>query len=168
MIKNILLYFMGLTVLLVVAPFFVQAQAPEPVTFTMEKAPQGLKAGQKAKLKVRASLEGNWYLYSIANDPEAGPYPTKFSSANPSMTIAGEVTESKPKIEMDPNFETELGRHSGRAVFTIPIVFSKQAQGSTMIDLEVLYQACNDRVCLPPRTESIMHPVTVNGEEGEM
>lgn len=148
---------------MVLSPFFVQGQMLDPVTYSVTDAPEKIQAGEVFEITVKASIEGKWHLYSIANDPDAGPYPTQFSSANPAMAIAGEVSESEPVIEMDPNFNAELGWHTKEATFTIPIAFRKDVSGSTMIDLEVLYQVCDDKSCLPPKTKSITHSVTVSG-----
>ena len=145
------------------SPFLVQAQMLDPVTYTVAEAPDQVKAGESFSVTIQAEIEGKWHLYSINNDPDAGPYPTQFSSANPQLILAGEVSESEPSIEYDPNFDTELGWHSTNATFTIPLAFKTDASGSTMIDLEVMYQVCDDKSCLPPKTKSITHAVTVSG-----
>ncbi len=143
------------------SPFFVQAQTLDPVSYSVTEAPEEVKSGEVFTITVEADIEGDWHLYSINNDPDAGPYPTQFSSANDILTISGEVEETEPAIEMDPNFNTELGWHSKKASFTIPLVFDKNSSGSSMVDLEVLYQVCDDKICLPPKTKSITHAVTI-------
>ena len=160
--KNSVYQIMGI-IFLMLSPFFVQAQILDPVSYTITDAPEQIKAGEVVEVTVEASIDGNWHLYSIANDPDAGPYPTKFSSANPRMEVTDDVRESEPVIEMDPNFNTELGWHTNKATFTIPIVFKPDAEGDTMIDLEVLYQVCDDKSCLPPKTKSITRPITITG-----
>ena len=150
-------------IILVLSPFFVWGQMLDPVSYTVTDAPDNVKAGQVFEVTVTASIDGEWHLYSVANDPDAGPYPTQFSSANPDMAVAGEVSESEPVIEMDPNFNTELGWHSKEATFTIPVAFRESVSGSSMIDLEVLYQVCDDKSCLPPKTKSITQSITISG-----
>ncbi len=150
-------------IILVLSPFLVQAQLLDPVTYTVTEAPEEVKAGEAFEVTIQAAIEGKWHLYSIANDPDAGPYPTQFSSKNPRLKLAGEVTESDAVIEYDPNFDTELGWHTTEASFTIPLVFETGVSGRTMIDLEVLYQVCDDKSCLPPKTKSITRAITVSG-----
>ena len=150
-------------IILVLSPFFVWGQMLDPVSYSVTEAPDNVKAGQVFEVTVTASIDGEWHLYSIANDPDAGPYPTQFSSANPDMAVAGEVSESEPVIEMDPNFNTELGWHSKEATFSIPVAFRESVSGSSMIDLEVLYQVCDDKSCLPPKTKSITQSITISG-----
>lgn len=146
-----------------VSPFLVQAQAMDPVSYTVTEHPKQVAAGEVFEITIEAEIDGEWHLYSIANDPDAGPYPTQFSSANPALTVADSVTESGPSIEMDPNFGTELGWHSGEATFTIPLAFKEGTTGNSMIDVEVLYQVCDDSTCLPPKTKSITAPIEVQG-----
>jgi len=154
-------------IMVMLSPFFVQAQLLDPVSFEVVEAPNQVEAGATFSITVKASIEGKWHLYSIANDPDAGPYPTQFSSKNPAMAIAGDVSESEPSIEFDPNFETELGWHTSEATFTIPVAFRTETSSTSMIDLEVLYQVCDDKSCLPPKRKSITKSITVSGTADE-
>jgi len=153
---------MGIIVMML-SPFFVQGQMLDPVSYSVTDAPDQVEAGEVFDITVKATIDGNWHLYSIANDPDAGPYPTQFSSANSKMAVAGDVSESEPVIEMDPNFNAELGWHTSEATFTIPVAFRENVSGTSVVDLEVLYQVCDDKSCLPPKTKSITHSVTISG-----
>jgi len=157
---------MGIIVM-VLSPFFVQGQMLDPVSYSVSNAPKTVEAGEVFEITVKASIDGNWHLYSIANDPDAGPYPTQFSSANPDLAVAGEISETEPVIEMDPNFNAELGWHTNEATFTIPLAFKEKVQGSSVIDLEVFYQVCDDKSCLPPKTKTITASVSVEGMASE-
>ncbi len=154
-------------ILLMLSPFLVQAQLLDPVSYEVTQAPESIKAGESFEITIRATIEGEWHLYSINNDPDAGPYPTQFSSQNPKLEIAGDVTESEAVIEFDPNFETELGWHTSEATFTIPLAFRTDVSGNSMVDLEVLYQVCDDKSCLPPKRKSITQAITVSGVADE-
>ncbi len=150
-------------ILAVLSPFFLYAQPPNPVKFSLSEAPDTVKAGEVFTVKVEASIEGKWHLYSVLNDPDAGPYPTAFSAKSPNFVIAGDVAESKADIEFDPNFEAELGWHSTYANFEIPVAVKSELQGKQNLDLEVFYQVCDDRVCLPPTRKSVIVGVVVDG-----
>ncbi len=147
------------------SPFFVQAQTqmPSPVTFTVAEAPEQVAAGEVFEITIEAEIEGKWHLYSVDNDPDAGPYPTTFSLPGENAKIAGEVEESDPVIEFDPNFEVELGWHTEKATFKVPVAFLKGSSGKTKAGFEILYQVCDDKVCLPPATEKISRSVMVSG-----
>lgn len=157
-LKNI----MGI-IFLMLSPFLVQAQFLDPVSFEVIDSPEKVEAGERFEITVRAEIEGKWHLYSIANAPDAGPYPTQFSSNSDLVQIAGEVQESEPEIEFDPNFGVDLGWHTSEATFTIPLAFQKDAEGEAPVDLEVLYQVCDDKSCLPPKTKIITRVVEVSG-----
>ncbi|MEL7834143.1 protein-disulfide reductase DsbD family protein [Fodinibius sp. Rm-B-1B1-1] len=148
---------------MMLSPFLVQGQMLDPVSYEVVDAPNQVQAGEVFEITIESTIEGDWHLYSIANDPDAGPYPTQFSSADQKLAIAGSIEESEPSIEMDPNFNAELGWHTGSATFTIPLAFQKELVGSQEISLEVLYQVCDDKSCLPPKTKSITHTISVSG-----
>lgn len=156
------LLIMGI-IITMLSPFFVQAQLLDPVSYEVTEAPEQVRAGEVFEITVKATIEGKWHLYSIKNDPDAGPYPTQFTSLNPDAAIAGDVTESEAVIEFDPNFETDLGWHTSEATFTIPLAFRTEVSGSSMIDVEVLYQVCDDKSCLPPKRKSITQAITISG-----
>lgn len=158
---------MGIIVLMLV-PFFVQAQFLDPVTFTVTDAPEKVTAGESFDIVVKAEIEGKWHLYSVNNDPDAGPFPTQFSAPDGALEIAGEIQESEPLIEYDPNFDVELGWHTQEATFTIPLTLAKEASGRTDLVLEVLYQVCDDKACLPPKTKTIAQTIAISGTAGKV
>lgn len=145
------------------SPFFVYGQLLDPVNYIIKDIPDTVVAGEVFNITVEAFIDENWHLYSVLNDPDAGPYPTEFSSASTDVRIVGEVKESQAEIAYDPNFETELGWHSNSVQFEIPVLFNRNAQGSKNIVLEVLYQVCDDRSCLPPKTKEIEGEVILAG-----
>lgn len=150
------------------SPFFLYAQIPDPVKYEVSEIPDTVKAGEVFEIVVEASIEGKWHLYSVLNDPDAGPYPTQFSAKSPNFVLAGEMSESKAEIEFDPNFEAELGWHTSYASFTIPVAVKSELQGKQTLDIEVYYQVCDDRVCLPPKRKSIIAGVFVDGVADEI
>lgn len=150
------------------SPFFLYAQIPDPVKYEVSEIPDTVKAGEVFEITIEASIEGKWHLYSVLNDPDAGPYPTKFSAKSPNFVLAGKVSESEADIEYDPNFEAELGWHTSFASFTIPVAIRSKLKGNQTLDIEVYYQVCDDRVCLPPKSKSIIASVEVSGVADEI
>ncbi len=157
-----IIFFLGIA-LYVLSPFFVFGQLLDPVSYTLTEAPDTVEAGKVFEVTVEATIDENWHLYSILNAPDLGPYPTQFSTPHSEMSIIGDIKESKAKIAYDPNFETDLGWHSNSAHFKIPIAFRNNLQGEQSILLEVLYQVCDDRSCLPPKTKEIKGEVYLAG-----
>lgn len=150
-------------IIAMLSPFFLYAQIPDPITFDVTEIPDTVKAGEVFEITIEASIEGKWHLYSVLNDPDAGPYPTEFSAKSPNIVLAGKVKESKADIEYDPNFDAELGWHSTYASFIVPVAIKSELQGEQTLDIEAFYQVCDDRVCLPPKRKSIIASVVVAG-----
>lgn len=150
-------------IIVMASPFFLYAQIPDPVKFEVTNSPESVKAGEVFEVSVDASIEPNWHLYSVLNDPDAGPYPTEFSPKSENFILVGEIKESAADIEFDPNFEAELGWHATYATFIIPMAIKTNQTGTQIIDLDVFYQVCDDRVCLPPKHKSIIVGVKVTG-----
>jgi len=150
------------------SPFFIQAQLLDPVTFhvSTEREERIVHSHSIHIITVRAVIDDGWYLYSIHNDPEAGPYPTRFSSAGTDVVIDGDITESAAEQKYDPNFDTVLGLHSGEAGFKIPVRFKKIVNGVVPIGINVLYQACDDISCLPPKIKRVTGEWSVKPSNG--
>lgn len=155
-------FFVG-SIFLMLFPLFISAQIPDPVKFEIKEVPESVQAGEIFNIIIDATIEGNWHLYSILNDPDAGPFPTEFSAKSSNFILVGDVLETKANIEFDPNFETELGWHSTFAQFELPVAIKTTARGVQTLDIEVFYQVCDDRVCLPPKAKSIIVSVDVDG-----
>ena len=141
----------------------VTAQIPDPVQFSVVNMPDTVLAGESFDIELSASIEGDWHLYSVLNDPDAGPFPTSFTANSSNFFLTSQVLESKADIEFDPNFETDLGWHSSFAQFTLPVSIYTFKLGTQILDIEAFYQVCDDRVCLPPTSKSIIATVFVAG-----
>ena len=152
------------TILWILSPFFMYGQGMmDPVSYTVTEIPEAVEAGTPFTLTVQADIQGKWHLYSVANAADAGPVPTTFTIAEPYATITDSVRESEPTIAYDPNFRTELGWHSNRARFTLPVIFTEPRTGRQQITLNVRYMTCDDSSCLPPKTKQLMVEVNVAG-----
>lgn len=145
------------------SPFLVYGQLLDPVEYEITNHAQTAQAGETFTVTINATIDGNWHLYSADNDPDAGPYPTSFSSGSDKMAVAGPVKESEAVIAFDPNFEKELGWHSEKAEFTVPVAFRQDLEGEQTISVEILYQVCDDTSCLPPKTKLLESTVTLAG-----
>lgn len=148
---------------LVLSPFLIQAQLLDPVDYHITEMPDTVKAGEIFTVTVTAVIEDNWHLYSIHNNPDDGPYPTRLRSGNSDLAVAGDVSESTAEIVIDPNFDAELGWHSNRADFTVPVAFHHELQGSQTVQIDIFYQACDDKSCLPPKTKTVTQDIFLSG-----
>jgi thiol:disulfide interchange protein len=146
------------------SPFSLYAQVniPSPVTFTITQVPDTVKAGDAFKVTITAEIEPSWHLYSIV-PVSNGPIPTSFSTPGDSLFIAGDISEQEPEINYDPNFKLDIGWHSNRAWFEIPVAFVEGVSGTTAIRVDVRFMVCDDKVCHPPKTINLVRSIVVAG-----
>jgi thiol:disulfide interchange protein len=135
-------------------PSFALAQ--NPVSWSLESDAKGnaLKKNGIFKAQLKAAIEKNWHLYAV-EQPGEGPFPTKITVAeNLPFQIEGKITTSEAITKFDPNFNIETRYFADKAEFNLPL---KAVADSKTDDLaiNVRYQVCDDRVCLPPKTVKV-------------
>ncbi len=146
----------GLLTAVLAAPLPAQER---PVTWTLQ-APTGIQQGTPFVATLRGTLDGGWHLYSLTQDPDVGPIPLRISlPAGQAFRLADTVRGPEPLRELDPNFgdTTETWIDS----VSFPIQVLPLTSGTSDLVVAVRLQVCNDRVCLPPRTEWLTVAVTV-------
>ncbi|MGD9561262.1 MAG: protein-disulfide reductase DsbD family protein [Pyrinomonadaceae bacterium] len=138
----------------------VAAVAQNPVSASMTVTPSRIPAGGSGTAKITANIESGWYLYSISQGP-GGPIPTRISLAEGPFKMSG-VSGPKPKVKMDPNFGINTESYAGSAVFSVRFnVAPDTPEGPQTLNAGIRYQACNDTVCLPPRTIKLASDVSI-------
>src|SRR6266478_2873548 len=154
----------GLYLVIACALFFAgRAQAQNPVTFSIKaNLASALKPGDKFTAQVTVQIQDGWHLYSLTQGA-GGPIPTRITVPDgQSFKLAGTVSGPRPHVAMDPNFEINTETHEGSVDFTVPIVVITEApQGVQTLNVNVRYQACNDKNCLPPRTVKLNTSIRV-------
>ncbi len=145
-----------LTVLLSTTALLAQDD-PTRWSLASDAAGKALKAGDAARAEVKVELDTGWKLYAT-DQPPGGPYATKISVAEGKpFEMAGKIESSKATVKPDPLFSDFDGKplitkfFTETATFTVPV---KATADTTSDDLaiDVRFQVCNDRVCLPART----------------
>ncbi|NND78183.1 MAG: DUF255 domain-containing protein [Flavobacteriales bacterium] len=98
----------------------------------------------------KAIIDKGWHMYSQHLDPDKiGPVATYFEVDKEASGISSlsEVSEPKPKVEFDPNFDMDL------AYFEDEVEFTQTAQisdPSKAFKGWLEFMVCNDKECLPP------------------
>ncbi len=141
------------------APAFAQKLDPIQWTFTPDQkaAPGGQVTGH-----LTAKLDQGWHLYSPTTPP-GGPIPTTLKLDDNTAIPSYSVYQPKPDSEFDPNFNLNVEWFENQADFLVVADISKTAAaGPLQLTAQVRYQACNDRLCLPPRKKSAALTVTVD------
>jgi thiol:disulfide interchange protein len=136
------------------------ASGQNPVSLSMSVSPATVPAGGGGTARITASIEGGWYLYSISQGP-GGPIPTRITLGDGPFKLGG-ISGPRPKVKMDPNFGINTESYAGTAVFNLRFtVPAETAEGPQTLNANVRFQACNDSVCLPPRTIKLASAVTI-------
>ena len=154
----------GLYLVIACALFFAgRAEAQNPVTFSIKaNSASALKPGDKFTAQVTVQIQDGWHLYSLTQGA-GGPIPTRITVPDgQNFKLAGTVSGPRPHVAMDPNFEINTETHEGSVTFTVPVVVITEApQGVQTLNVNVRYQACNDKNCLPPRTVKLNTSIRV-------
>ena len=122
-----------------------------------------VKAGANFEAVLEAKIEPGWHLYALTQE---GGGPQALVIAVPPESpfkLAGAVIAPLPITAPDPNFNIDTQYHAEEATFYVPLTVPANAAGRTRLDLDVTFQTCTDRFCLPPRTERVSLSLLVPG-----
>ena len=150
---------------LLCAAFLVSAcgETEEPVQWTASiDGPDTVAPGSVVRVKIEARSGRGWYFYS-ATQPAGGPIPAKIQLADSTIfRQAGPLGSPDPSRSFDSVFGIDLEKYPGRATFTLPVrVPPDGGSGRREIRINASYQACNDTICLSPRTVVLTVPVVI-------
>jgi thiol:disulfide interchange protein DsbD len=108
------------------------------------------QTGQKEYvLKLTASIEKGWYVYSQFLESDEGPVATTFVfDVGEEMKLIGKTEESGTRHEgFDSLFNMNIIKYSGKPVFSQKVEGNK---GNT-VKGTVTFMTCDDEKCLPPK-----------------
>jgi thiol:disulfide interchange protein len=109
--------------------------------------------GQKFTAKVSARISPGWHIYSITQAP-GGPVPTTIMlPGKQPFTLDGFVIGPLPHSGYDPNFQIQTDTYEKTVSFKVPLMAANTVQsGTNSAAIDVRFQACNETICLPPKT----------------
>jgi hypothetical protein len=145
---------LGLGVFARVATAGVGGAQPLPVHWS-STGPASV-AGSEAKVRVPvvACIQKGWHLYAM-DEPEGGPIGTEFSVSPEGPAALVEVKADRPLRARDATGQMATF-YVGQARFELHLrVRPGPGSGAWTLPVTVRYQACNERMCLPPRSEKI-------------
>jgi len=139
-----------------------EATQKPPVHWHIKSSPaKPVKPGAKFNVAITGELEPGWHLYAL-EEPQSGPIATEIALTEGDPADLIRVEEGKPKVILDPAFQVPTGFFEKAADFTLHLQLAKQASyGDQQLRVLLRYQSCNDRVCLPPVTDTVTVPFTV-------
>lgn len=137
-------------ILLAMASATAVAQTTEPVkwTFSAKKI-----AGDQYEVHLTGSIERGWHIYSQTT-PDGGPVRTTISfSKNPLLTLQGAVAEvGKLEQHYEELFGVDVKQYSDKVDFVQTLTV--KAKAKTNLSGSIEFMACNNTMCLPPKTLS--------------
>jgi thiol:disulfide interchange protein len=121
------------------------AWAKGEVSWAISQIEGSATANANAVVKVQATIQPGWHLYSVIPVKE-GPFPTTFSTED--LTLTDAIIEEPLFKEYDKGFKKDINLFKDKATFWVPVKFgAKGVDGK----LTVTYQVCKDGVCIPPQ-----------------
>lgn len=131
-----------------------------PVAWQVDP-PKPCRPGARLTLTLRGQIDPGWHLYSL-EQAEGGPIATTIALAEGDPAELGEAREAKPTVASDPAFDVPTRFFAGTAVFRLQTTVNRgAAPGSQALHVLVRYQSCNGQLCLPPHTDTVPVPLTI-------
>lgn len=131
------------------------AQGPiQPVQWKAAEVPtSAVRPGARVVIELSAEIQKGWHVYGLVQSP-GGPTPLRFTlDANEIAQLAGTPSGSAPIKKHDAAFDLDTEVYEGSFELHLPVQVNQHpTAGRTLLPMNVRFQACNDRVCLPPRT----------------
>ena len=133
----------------------------QPVSWSISAVPgASSKPGSHLTLNLTAHIDDGWHVYAL-NQAEGGPTPLRVTAdPNGIVQLAGTPCGSSPIKKHDSSFDLDTEIFNHLITLHVPVLVKPYAAGgSEVIGLNVRFQACNDHVCLPPRTVHLTIPL---------
>ncbi|MBR9974898.1 MAG: thioredoxin family protein [Bacteroidetes bacterium] len=136
--------------------------AQEAAKWSAKPVSATVKAGGTVEVKVTADVIDGWYIYSTTPQEE-GPVPTDIVFAeNAPLQRTGKIRQPKPIVKYDENFGVDTEYYDKDVTFTVTAKVKANAKpGKQKVLVEVTFMACNDRMCLPPKTVELPFDITI-------
>lgn len=138
------------------------SQTPDPVQWTMGAGEAKVKPGGAIAVNHVAKVASGWHLYSLSTPP-GGPIPTTIKVQDNSAVEKVTVQQPQPQRKFDPNFRIDVEWFESDVVFVLQVrIKSDRPAGSVNLTAEVRYQACEAKLCLPPRKKTVSTAITID------
>ena len=141
----------------VFAQFDDDVEIPENVvTFNARLEPENPRPGEHARIILDLKIHHGWHVFSvIPSEGDFSPIPTTLTFKDESLLMIGPAYESNPITAYNSVLDMVLSFHEERVSLFQNIQIEKELSGGSLWKKigNLTYQACSDRVCLPPKTD---------------
>jgi len=148
-----------------VAQFDDEIEIPEEiVSFELNVEPKKSRPGEHLRVIVDLNIHKGWHIFSvIPGDDDFAPIPTTLKIEDESLILIGPVYESNPINAPNSVLNLVLSFHEDKAKLfqNIKIPLEAISQSVLLIPGGITYQACSDKVCLPPKTKNFSFKITI-------
>lgn len=145
----------------VAGPDAAAAQQPgSPVHWRLTEIPrEPLRPGVEFPAAAQATIAPGWHLYAL-DEPEDGPLPLEFSTEPGGPVTLVSVGADPPERGPAPGTSTAVNFYRGQPRFRLRLRAGPSLGGRTgQAIINIRFQACNDRMCLPPHTARLTFPL---------
>ncbi len=140
-----------LTLLPILCGIALAARAQRPTDNVKWSVEPIRVSASSAQVKLSAAVQDGWHVYALSQ-PAGGPTPLKITVPTGSpYALEGPVAETGVVRHQDPNFNMETIYYLKAATFHVGLKPTGSAPADTA-PIDVRFQACSDRLCLPPYT----------------
>ncbi|MDR6085167.1 thiol:disulfide interchange protein [Chryseobacterium sp. SORGH_AS909] len=137
----------------------INAQIKNPVKFKLTVNDLG---NNQYEAVLNATIENGWHIYS-KDLPEDTGIPTEYKVSGKNIELVGKFTETgKKHEEFSEAFGGTIVYYSNSAGFKQKFKLKDAAKPGEVV-AEIMYQTCDDRVCLAPNTLEFNQKVTPKG-----
>lgn len=130
-----------------------QGAAPQAVQWKVSSVKADTAKGHDAfVVEVNGTLSAGWHVYA-QHEPEGGPTPLRVTLDDATLAeITGKVGGTASTVRRDKSFQLDTEVYLGDFTLTVPVQRKNNHGSAGLVSIAVRYQACNDSICLPPRT----------------
>jgi thiol:disulfide interchange protein len=148
---------------LVLATAALNAQVLQPAKLVAETPTQALKVGDEVELVFKATIDKDWYIYSLGFDANCGPNPIEITmKEDPSFELVGGVRAVNDKNKHDKIFDCDVRIFIGAGEFRQKIrILSKDVKLSGSYDGQVCTEV--DGRCVLFDGELVFGKLNVSG-----
>jgi len=137
-------------VLLLVPSVSLYAQRPSEIVKWSANATKS--SASAVTVALSATIQDGWHVYALSQ-PAGGPTPLRISiPTGTPFELQTPVAEGKVIHHDDPNFKMETLYYLNTATFNLSVKKTGMPAAVEAVPVDVRFQACNDRLCLPPYT----------------